>query len=51
MEQSGQRLLAATGRSLTKFRISNHKLKFETGRYSKHITPLENRICEKCFFR
>jgi hypothetical protein len=33
----------------TKFRISNHKLKIETGRYSKPIAPLENRICEKCF--
>ena len=36
-------------KSFTKFRISNHKLKIETGRYSKSITPLENRICEKCF--
>ena len=36
-------------KSLTKFRISNHKLTIETGRYSKPITPLENRICEKCF--
>jgi hypothetical protein len=25
------------------------KLKIETGRYSKPVTPLENRICEKCF--
>ena len=33
-------------KSFTKFRISNHKLKIETGRYSK---PLENRIREKCF--
>ena len=24
------------------------KLKIETGRYSKPVTPLENRICEKC---
>ena len=38
-------------KSFTKFRISDHKLKIETGRYSKPITPLENRICEKCFFR
>jgi hypothetical protein len=36
-------------KSFTKFRISNHKLKIETGRYSKPITPLENRICKKCF--
>ena len=36
-------------KSLTKFRISNHKLKIETGIYSKPITPLENSICEKCF--
>ena len=36
-------------KSFTKFRISNHKLKIETGRYSKPITPLENCICEKCF--
>ena len=27
-------------KSFTKFRISNHKLKIETGRYSKPITPL-----------
>ena len=38
-------------KSFTKFRISNHKLKIETGRYSKPITSLENRICEKMFFR
>ena len=25
------------------------QLKIETGRYSKPITLLENRICEKCF--
>jgi hypothetical protein len=36
-------------KSFAKFRISNHKLKIETGRYSKPITPLENHICEKCF--
>lgn len=32
---------------LTKFRISNHKLKIESGRFTN--TPLEERICEKCF--
>jgi hypothetical protein len=36
-------------KSFIKFRISNHKLKIETGRYLKRITPLENRIYEKCF--
>lgn len=34
---------------LTKFRISNHKLKIETGRSTKPKTPLEDRICDKCF--
>ena len=33
----------------TKFRISNHKLKVELGRYLKPYLPFEERICEKCF--
>ena len=35
-------------KSLTRFRISNHKLKIELGRYTKPYTPLDQRICEKC---
>jgi hypothetical protein len=30
---------------LTRFRTSNHKLYIETGRYTRSITPVENRIC------
>jgi hypothetical protein len=32
-----------------KFRISNHRLQIETGRYIKPKIVPENRICEKCF--
>ena len=35
-------------KSFTKFRISNHKLKIETGRYSKPITPLVG--CSMTFY-
>ena len=34
--------------SITKFKISSHKLKIESGRYTKPFTPLENRKCERC---
>jgi hypothetical protein len=27
---------------------SNHKLHIETGRYTRPITPVENRICSNC---
>ena len=30
------------------FRTSNHKLHIETGRYTRPITPVENRICSNC---
>ena len=30
---------------LTRFRTSNHKLHIETGRYTRPISPVENRIC------
>ena len=33
---------------ITRWRISNHDLKIETGRYTKPYTPRENRICELC---
>ena len=35
-------------RSIARFRTSSHNLKVETGRHDRPITPLENRICEKC---
>ena len=31
-----------------KFRVSNHQLKVELGRYTKPMTPLDLRICDKC---
>jgi hypothetical protein len=34
---------------LSEFKSHINLSKIETGRYSKPITPLENRICEKCF--
>jgi hypothetical protein len=33
---------------LTRFRTSNHKFHIETGRYTRPITPVENRICSNC---
>ena len=36
-------------RCLAKFRISSHKLKIETGRFTRPLTPLENRVCDHCF--
>ena len=35
-------------RLLTKFRISNHKLAIETGRYGKQKTQVDQRICVLC---
>ena len=35
-------------RSLTKFRISAHRLKIERGRFSKPPIPVENRFCDHC---
>jgi hypothetical protein len=32
-----------------KFRISNHRLQIETGRYIKPKIVPEDRICEKCY--
>jgi hypothetical protein len=32
----------------TRFRPSNHKLHIETGRYTRPITLVENRICSNC---
>ena len=29
-------------------RTGNHKLHIETGRYTRPITPVENRICSNC---
>ena len=33
---------------LTRFRLSSHKLRVETGRYEKPYLPRENRICLMC---
>jgi len=35
-------------RYITKFKISSHKLKIESGRYTRPITPLNERICDRC---
>ena len=31
-----------------KFRVSNHKLQIELGRYTKPLTPSDLRLCDKC---
>ena len=33
---------------LTKCGISSHKLKIETGRFTRPLTPLEQSVCEHC---
>ena len=33
---------------LTRLRISAHHLKIETGRWTRPVTPLQNRICTYC---
>lgn len=33
---------------IARFRCSSHNLKVETGRHERPITPLINRICDKC---
>lgn len=33
---------------ITQFRISAHNLEIERGRYTRPITPLDQRICKKC---
>ena len=35
-------------RSITKFKISSHKLRIESGRYARPLIPLNDRICERC---
>ena len=35
-------------RFLNKFRISSHKLKIETGRFTRPLAPLEQRVCDHC---
>ena len=35
-------------RCITKFKISCHKLKIESGRYTKPVTPVDDRICDRC---
>ena len=35
-------------RLITKFRVSNHRLEIEIGRYTDPKTPLEERICKNC---
>ena len=34
--------------AISKIRTSSHKLEIETGRYTRHITPIEKRICHLC---
>jgi hypothetical protein len=36
-------------RAFLKFRISNHRLQIETGRYVKPKIVPEDRICKKCY--
>ena len=33
---------------ITRWRLSNHKLKIETGRYTKPFTPRNQRLCDCC---
>ena len=33
---------------ITRWRLSNHKLRIETGRYTRPVTPREERICILC---
>ena len=33
---------------LTQFRISAHNLQIERGRYTRPITPLDQRLCKRC---
>ena len=33
---------------ITRWRLSNHDLKIETGRYTRPITPREERFCTMC---
>ena len=33
---------------ITRWRLSNHKLKVETGRYTKPFTPRTRRLCDHC---
>ena len=40
-----------TRKTVTKFKISSHKLKIEFGRYTKPLTPIEERLCDKCDMR
>ena len=35
-------------RCLTKFSISSHKLKIETSRFTRPLTPFERRVCDHC---
>jgi len=35
-------------RLITKFRVSNHRLEIELGRYTKPSTPVEERLCKIC---
>ena len=35
---------------ITRWRLSNHKLKIETARYTKPLPPRELRVCQCCIF-
>ena len=34
--------------TLAKFRLSDHKLRIETGRHSRPRLPVEQRLCQRC---
>ena len=34
--------------TITRWRLSSHRLKIETGRYTRPITERENRLCDVC---
>ena len=37
-----------TGKIISRWRLSNHKLKIETGRYTPPIIERRNRVCNLC---
>jgi hypothetical protein len=39
-----------TRRNFTRIRISSHHLAVEIGRYTKPLTPYDNRLCHFCYF-
>lgn len=37
-------------KAIARFRLSSHRFHIEYGRYTKPVTPVENRICNNCTF-